>query len=310
MSHNESFTFPCYLAAKKTVDDRALNRSVWQALKDALAGPPEHASLQVLEIGAGIGTMIERVLDWDLLRRADYTAIDASEENVAAALQRLPEWAKANGWSVQAQADGSLRLENGARQVTVRLETSDVFEWITRQPAEQFDLLIAHAVLDLFDLQTALPRILGTLRPGGFFYFTLNFDGVTIFAPPLDPDFDEQVIAAYHQTMDERQVEGHPSGDSRTGRRLFHLLPAAGGEILNAGSSDWVVHARQGAYPADEAYFLHFILYFFEDSLAGRSELDPQRMAAWLAGRHAQVERGTLAYIAHQIDFFGSRRRR
>ena len=132
---------------------------------------------------------------------------------------------------------------------------------------------------------------------------TLNFDGSTIFEPVIDPAFDAIVEALYHRSMDERITGGQPSGDSRTGRHLFAHLRRAGAEILEAGASDWVVFPRQGGYPADEAYFLHFILHFFESSLKGYPDMDQQRFARWLEVRHAQVERGELVYIAHQIDF-------
>jgi hypothetical protein len=63
------------------------------------------------------------------------------------------------------------------------------------------------------------------------------------------------------------------------------------------------VHAVNGKYPADEAYFLHFILHFFEESLTGHAELDAGAFANWLKERHAQIEHGELVYIAHQMDF-------
>jgi SAM-dependent methyltransferase len=303
--HSPAFSFPRYLASKKTVDDRALNPNVWQALQAALDDCHAARPLQVLEIGAGIGTMLERLLDGSLLRQADYTLLDADAENLHTARRRLPEWAAAHAWQASLLADGSLRLDHGNRRIRLDFEAADVFDFITRRPGARFDLLVAHAVLDLFDLSRALPPILGLLHPGGWFYFTLNFDGLTILEPPLDPGFDEQAITAYHASMDERRVNGRPSGDSRSGRRLFHLLPANGAEILQAGASDWLVYPRQGAYPVDEAYFLECILHFFEQSLAGRAEIDARRLAAWLAGRRAQVARGELVYIAHQIDFFG-----
>jgi hypothetical protein len=31
------------------------------------------------------------------------------------------------------------------------------------------------------------------------------------------------------------------------------------------------------------------------------------RLAEWIARRHAQVEEGSLIYIAHQLDFVGRR---
>jgi hypothetical protein len=63
------------------------------------------------------------------------------------------------------------------------------------------------------------------------------------------------------------------------------------------------VYPVNGAYPADEAYFLKFILHFFEESLGNHPELDPVVFADWLEKRRQQVELGELVYIAHQIDF-------
>ena len=72
---------------------------------------------------------------------------------------------------------------------------------------------------------------------------------------------------------------------------------------MAAGASDWVVHAVNGTYPAEEAYFLQFILHFFEESLTGHAGLEPEMFANWLQERQAQVGRGELVYIAHQMDF-------
>ena len=113
------------------------------------------------------------------------------------------------------------------------------------------------------------------------------------------------IEACYHQTMDRRLVAGKPSGDSCTGRHLFTHLRAAGAEVLAAGSFDWVVFAGSNGYSADETYFLHFIIHTMHTALAGHPHLDAGRFTAWIAQRHAQVEQGTLVYIAHQLDFLG-----
>ena len=65
-----------YLAAKKSVDDRALNWRVWQCLVAALPRAPTEQPLRILEVGAGIGSMVERLLAGDVLTHATYTAID------------------------------------------------------------------------------------------------------------------------------------------------------------------------------------------------------------------------------------------
>ncbi len=152
-----------------------------------------------------------------------------------------------------------------------------------------------------------LPILFNLLKPGGLFYFTLNFDGGTIFQPIIDAAFDEKITNLYHRTMDERISNGRPAGHSHTGRRLFKHLIDAGGEIIASGSSDWVVFADREGYAADEAYFLHFIVNTVHQALTGHPELESSLFEAWIAQRHAQIEAGTLIYIAHQLDFFGRR---
>ncbi len=51
-------------SAKKSVDDRSLNLGVYQKLTEALAAGNLRVPLNILEIGCGIGTMIERLWDW------------------------------------------------------------------------------------------------------------------------------------------------------------------------------------------------------------------------------------------------------
>jgi SAM-dependent methyltransferase len=301
-----TFSFTRYLAAKKSVDDRALNRHVWRTLKAAL---PD-GRLRILELGAGIGAMVERVVEWDLLPTADYTAavytaavytaIDNEPENIAHIYERLPQ----SGFIHQ---DDHLRWQNDGRSLTIHPQTADIRQ-IAADPAQQgqWDLLIAHAVLDLLPLDRLLAPLLGLLRPGGLFYFTINFDGETIFEPILDPIFDAEIMRLYHASMDNRLIEGELSGDSRTGRHLFQRLTAVGGQILAAGSSDWVVYGQDGRYPADEAYFLHAILHMMAQTLSQSPELDQPQFAQWLAQRQQQIDRGELVYIAHQLDFVGA----
>jgi SAM-dependent methyltransferase len=301
------YSFTRYLAAKKTVDDRAINRTVWQALRRALPPHSPENPLKILEIGCGIGSMIQRSLTWDLFQAADYTAIDSLPENILTARDGLQAWAQDNAYRALPQPDGSILLYGTASQARLRLEAIDLFDFIARQAGRtSYDLIGAHAFLDLMDIPAALPQIFRLLRPGGLFHFTLNFDGATIFEPPVDPELDARIERLYHQTMDERLADGKPSGDSRAGRRLYHHLRACGAEVLAAGASDWVtLPSPSGGYPDDEAYFLEFILHFFEESLAGRPELTTGELTGWLAARRKQIEGGELMYIAHQLDFAG-----
>lgn len=302
----ETYSFPRYLSAKKSVDDRALNRLVWGALSQALPLSAPGAPLRVLEIGAGGGAMFERMLDWGLLKYAEYTAIDASVENVLSAYQQLPLWAARQGYGVQTGPDDQLIFSGEGWQVSLRLEAIDLFDFIARQPGcRAWDVLVAHAFLDLMDIPSTLPLLFGLCKPGALFYFTINFDGATLLEPAIDPTLDELVQELYHRTMDERMINGRSSGDSRAGRHLFHQIRQAGGEILAAGASDWMVIPHASGYPLDEAYFLHFIIHTIHQALAGHAELDALRFERWIAQRHAQIERAELVYIAHQLDYAG-----
>jgi SAM-dependent methyltransferase len=306
MQYPNLYTFARYLAAKKTVDDRALNKTVLQSLVAALSTLPEQEPLRILEIGAGIGTMVERVLEWGIIRRAEYTALDAEPENVCEASIRLPDWACGNGFRVTSDGVHTMVLEKDRSEVSVSLVAGDVFDFMAHTEIRgTWDLLIANAFLDLVDVPATLPDLFALLKPGGLFYFTITFDGGTIFQPDLDPLLDAQVVALYHETMDRRIIGGKPSGDSRTGRHFFHHARAAHADILSAGASDWVVHAGTQGYPDDEAYFLHFIVNTISGALAGHPELDQERFGQWIQQRHAQIEKGTLVYIAHQMDFLG-----
>ncbi|MBP6017195.1 MAG: class I SAM-dependent methyltransferase [Candidatus Promineofilum sp.] len=276
------YSFTRYLAAKQTIDDRSLNHGVWQSLLSHLPS----GRLSVLEVGAGTGTMLERLAGRGFLSRAArYTAIDADLANVAEARRRLSGVA----WPTE-----------------VELEAADVYDFAQRERGRRvWDLIIAHAFLDLTDIPRLLPALFALLPPGGLFYFTINFDGLTALEPPVDPEFDERVLDLYHQTMDERRVAGRPTGGRHAGRTLLTQIPAAAGEIIAAGASDWIVIPSQGGYPADEGYFLHHILKFFEESLEGRPEVEPKQLASWLRRRHAQIDAGELVLIAHQLDICG-----
>jgi len=193
-----------------------------------------------------------------------------------------------------------LRIYDSVRDVKITLEQADVMEFIGREPIPG-DLLIAHAFLDLLPMPESMPKLLSLTK--NLAWLTLNFDGMTSLEPAIDTALDDRIERLYHSTMDERPT----GGDSRAGRHLFRHLREAGAEILAAGASDWVVYAQNGRYGPEEAYFLHFILHFFEESLSGNPELDPAAFSRWLEERRAQIERGELIYIAHQMDFLARR---
>jgi hypothetical protein len=288
-----SYPYTRYLDAKRTVDDRALNRSVLADLRALLpVGAP-----RVLEIGAGLGTMVARLLEWEVLRAGEYTLLDVDRQLLRDSRTWLEQWATARGLATEVLPDG---LQVG--DLRVRLVEAELGSHLDEGAGQPVDLLVANAFLDLVDVPAVLPGLFRLLDPGGVYWFTINFDGESVFTP--EHPCDDDVLGAYHRTMDERVRYGRPAGHSRTGRRLFGHLRAAGAPVLSAGSSDWVVHARpDGSYPADEAHFVECILQTVADELTG--SVPDAVLTDWLAVRRRQLAEGELVYLAHQLDVAG-----
>jgi SAM-dependent methyltransferase len=293
-----------YLAAKKSVDDRALNQHVVGVLRQELASA---RSPKVLEVGAGIGTMAARLVDWGVLNRVEYTLLDIDGQILEDASSWLARWAKSTGRTVEHRPD-CLHIDGGspAIDMVVRFVRADLREFLdTRQASAPVDLLVANAFLDLVEVPATLPALFELVSPNGLYWFSVNFDGETLFLP--EHASDSALLGVYHRSMDERVRAGRPAGDSKTGRHLFQHLHAAGASILASGSSDWVVHALDRKYPADEAAFVGHILYTIDAELNSREEVDQDALREWLRIRREQLERGELVYIAHQLDFVGRR---
>lgn len=285
-----------YLHSKQPIDDRALNRQVLAALERLLRS--RSSTPRVLELGAGVGTMVSRLADWNVLGRAEYTLVDRESDSLAAARRHLESW----GTVAQSSVD-AIAVEKGAARLDVQFVRSDLFEFLdAAATGARYDLVFANAVLDLTDLEPTLPRIWQALAPGAAYWFTINFDGETIFLP--EHPLDEQVVSLYHGTM-TADAAGTRAGHPETGRRLLLAIPRSGATILAAGSSDWVVFPIGHAYPGDEGYFLHHILETVRAALAGNPALEGAALEQWLGARRAQVERSELVFIAHQLDLFG-----
>ncbi len=291
---------PRYLAAKKTVDDRAQNRHVWETLRQALPAAGRPAPLRILEIGAGIGTMPARLIDWGLLTGpVTYVLTDCVAGHLREARHYLSKWAEQHGHHLSWLDD-----ENGRLQ-TVNAEVSLIFVVAGAEELADgcdglglFDLLIAHAVLDLINFPALLPGLLLRLKDRGLAYLTCNFDGETVFFPEYDGQEEKKILDLYHASMEARL-----SGASRTGRRLLTFLQGPGLQLLAAGSSDWLVHPESDRYRDDEGFFLQAIIATVEQELAGKNCLPPLALHAWANRRRQQVGAATLTFFARHLDF-------
>jgi SAM-dependent methyltransferase len=91
------YSFPRYLLSKQSVDDCALNKDVLNALKRNLPQQP----VRIIEVGAGIGTMLKRLVRWGIICKADYVLVDEMAENIAYAQEWIPQWGTEAGLSVE-----------------------------------------------------------------------------------------------------------------------------------------------------------------------------------------------------------------
>jgi hypothetical protein len=294
--------FQRYLRAKRTVDDRSLDRRLLDDLRTGVAAlaADRDAPLRVLEVGAGIGTLVERLLEWDLHPPADvaYTAVDVDPANTGVVASRLADWAADRAITATERADGVV-LDGADRRVTVSVQTADAAAFVADADRE-WDLLVGMAFLDIVALDR-LPTLLSALAPGGYWYFPITFDGGTRFGP--DHPADDAVERAYHRHMDEK-----PGGDSRAGQHALDRLRTLDGvTVTGVAGSDWAVYPQDGGYPADEAYFLRYVLGTIEGALGelDRESLDDVRLEDWLATRRRQVADAELTYLTHQLDLLG-----
>ncbi len=295
-----------YLAAKKGIDDRALSRHVWETLRATLPPPAGRGPLKILEIGAGIGTMLTRVIDWGLLTGpATYVISDSMAEHLLAARGYLAEWAGQQGHTLSWQDDRHGCLQAAGTEVSLVFVVAAAEDLAAGSDTfGHFDLLLAHAVLDLLDFPVLLPRLLLRLKEGGLAYLTCNFDGETVFLPEYDGEEEQEILRLYHGSMDKRLP-----GASRTGRRLLTFLQGPGLELLAAGSSDWLIHPRNHQYREGEGFFLQAILATVEEELAGKNSPAPLGLRAWAGLRHRQLLAGELTFFARHLDLLARRGR-
>ncbi|WP_254521573.1 class I SAM-dependent methyltransferase [Natrinema caseinilyticum] len=307
MTEPDRYSFRRYLDAKRSVDWRARNPRVADAFRRALERADE--PVELCEIGAGTGAMVDAVLEWTGNTEVRYTAIDADSALVEAATDSIADRVtdRGNGSVGSAGAagsDGSVRVDRDGAAFEVEFRTGDALAHLS-DAEESYDAVVAQAFLDLTDVQSALEAVATGLRPGGIAYFPITFDGVTAFLPPVDPGLDDRVERRFHRRMDTTEKVGGETGDSEAGRHLLTAIPATGGRVVAAGGSDWVVRPSDGGYEADEAYFLHHIVDTVDSALEADGALDDERRRAWATTRHEQIAAADLVYLAHQLDVLG-----
>jgi SAM-dependent methyltransferase len=287
-----------FLASKKSVDDRSLNKNVWDAMLKNLKqiGHPE-----IIEIGSGTGTMLTRLLDTGPPYFSAYTAVDRDPLLISESKKNAEKWALKNK---AVYTHDLLRLEGA--EIKLDFVTGDIENFLERNAIKKsHDLLIANAFLDLVNIPEILPGLFGTLTGKGMFYFSINYDGRTDIEPVIDKELDAEIIELYHKTVDQRLIKGVKCCTRYSGLLLFNEIIKNKGVIVEVGSSDWCVFPRDNKYRFREDYFLHYIIDTIENALYNEPSLSREILLQWINKRHQQIDRGELIFITHQLDLFG-----
>src|SRR6056297_670232 len=293
---DETFDYPEYLEIKQAIDDRSLNQSVWHALTAALRSQIDNHGLRILEIGAGTGSMIIRLLDAGLLGHCQYCAVELEPGFARVAENQLSIWAGAHGCRMEVIGPSNWILEKDQKVIEILWLEADILKLAATFESGYFDLLIGHAIIDLLPVPECLPGLLNLIKPGGGYYFSLNFAGVTRFLPA--DARDREITELYHRDMDRR----FPKIDwraSQTGKLLGPWLKEQGHQVLAEGISDWQIAAASSATAAENR-FIGNILATLEKALAGLDGLDD-----WIRLRQQQAASGKLLFFAANRDYFG-----
>ena len=304
--------FPSYLEAKIEIDDRSLHPRLLAGVRGRLR---RSEGLQLLDLGTGTGAMIRRLLRRAPGLRGELVGLDPDRDSLEVAARCIRRELGARGYAVDAeQTPGHIevaaaRAGDASQGLRVRLVAGGLLD--TEVPeglgCRSFDLVTANALLDLLPIEKALGAIRRLLRPGGWLYATINYDGLTALLPPdQDPELERGLLERYDLSMDERRAGGQPTGGRWSGRRLCRSLPGCGYAIRDVGASDWMVFpgtgARAGARAAGRRVFLRTLLTFMVREGLAAGGLDPARLRRWYARRLEAVEQGTLGLMTHQLD--------
>jgi len=286
-----------YLTGKKIIDDVSLNSSVWTAMCSWLKSRRDEVTpVHILETGAGIGTMIERLLDAGLPGQYIYTTVELEPGFQKVACARLQAWSQSHDYNFFTKNNQVFLLENNLNKIEINWITGDIVKIMDEFTPGSFDLIIGHAVIDLLPVPLCLAGLLECIDSEGAFYFSLNYAGETVFQPS-HPD-DGAIFRAYHDDMDRRFPRTGWRA-SQTGRRLGQWLVEHGHQVVAEGPSDWHLRSRPDQAVTTNL-FIADILDTIEDALAGFTGL-----TEWLITRRRQLETGELQFRAANRDYFG-----
>ena len=305
-----ALNFQAYLEAKAPIDSASLDPGLFERFCRSLEAD---RSPRLLDLGMGTGATLRRVLAFRFSGDLELTGLDSDAPSLELARRLLTELLCAQGCRVRAQASEAgwrLQAESGLRRIRLRLVHGDLLApGLAGLLGEAgYGYLTAHAFLDLLPPARALGVVRALLSPGGLLYSTLNYDGCTVLLPEdRDPDFERTLLAAYDASMEQRSVDGEPSGGALSGRRLLAGLERGGFRQLGAARSNWDVRPARGPHDAGTTSFLEALLGMIAGEGLRAAGLDREKLKAWWRRRSADLQAGRLGLTARNLDLLAVR---
>ncbi|MCI0654100.1 MAG: class I SAM-dependent methyltransferase [Methylococcaceae bacterium] len=291
--------FRAYLEAKYALDGRSLNREVLQNLKQGLAAKRH---LRCLDLGSGTGAMPKRLIDLCPNTSLELTGLDIDAGLLDIASEQLTWKLRSLGFQTEKIGPG-ITARRKQQSVRIGFECATVLDWSPHENTGGFDLISAHAFMDIVPLQPLVEKILDLLVPGGIFYSALNYDGDTALLPVYsDEEYERRILDHYDRSMEIRRIQEMPTGGARSGRRLLGELAAAGFAIHTYGTSDWNMTPVNGLYRDRDAFCLKSLLAMIRGEASGSRGFSPEALADWYSDRSRAVDAGVLGMIVHQLD--------
>lgn len=288
-------SFAEYLKAKFALDERSLNREVRGAFLDALHSLPQ---IQCLDVGAGTCATLRRLLNSGLTTPLSLTALDRDPGLLDIARQETEGWLRALGLEPRME-EGAIQTQ-GERLTAICFAAGELKDY---RPDRLYNVITAHAFLDVAPLPEALRLFAAWLQPGGYLYASINYDGDTALLPVYDDSaFEARLLGHYNHTMERRRVDGQATGGACCGRRLHGLLPEYGFDILAYGSSDWNITPFLGKYRDGDAVCLKALLETIRGEGQSSGLFQQDQLERWREDRLRLLQQRRLGLIIHQLD--------
>lgn len=272
-----------WLTARGPYDEAALDTVAIEMIRRWGAELRRDHCPVVVDLGSGTGAALGRVGRWLAPRNVVAYAVDRDQSLL-----------------FSAQADGRLR-----HAVPIVGDLLEPLDSLGGPPDGTVDLVVGHALADIVPLDRLATRAAALARPGGLVHMALAYDGLTTFAPALDPALEEAILTAFHRHMDAATTAVSSYGGSTAGRRLAPALAAAGLEVLTDAPSTWRVCASAGG--GGRRVVSRLVQYVVDAAreIGGVSDLD---LAGWEQQRRNAIATGTLTVKVGHRDVLARRR--